>query len=457
MAIQDRRQSEDSHPKKDGRNVMKTTIRLFMPIIFVVFLFSSCATTPAGKTEPVSLMYIEGIVQGISGNELVLELKLPEFKKTQESPVSDIAQQVAQKSILIEGVKTDVDGRSALVKEIRGNIAIITLETPFPYPVGSLLKLKIPKKTIAIVDFEVIKGKEKEAGRVTMESLASALIDSGQFIVVERSKLKTIMNELQLSASGLTREKPEQVIGNLFIADLILTGTFAEIKGEWDINLRIINVRSGQAMAAIPFRTRLLAPTEMRDSGSLNEDFEDLNLNPSWVQGSVKRGGGRGGKGKKAYFEISTDRQEGATGSKHSVRIDFSFDEDMNQMMAAINNRRKRDLSLYSGVEFYIKATEPLNGQFDVLTSLPEDPNRMDRWFGTFKIDTTWKKVRVPFDSLAIARGWIRTGAQKQAAKLGDQILRIDRVEGFRIGIYNDKNQTTSGKIWIDQIIFYTD
>lgn len=179
-----------------------------MPIVVVAFVLSSCATTPAGKTEPVSLMYIEGVVQGISGNELVLELKLPEFKKTQESPVSDIAQQVAQKSILIEGVKTDVDGRSALVKEIRGNIAIITLETPFPYPVGSLLKLKIPKKTIAIVDFEVIKGKEKEAGRVTMESLASALIDSGQFIVVERSKLKTIMNELQLSASGLTREKP---------------------------------------------------------------------------------------------------------------------------------------------------------------------------------------------------------------------------------------------------------
>lgn len=437
---------------------MKTTIRLFMSVIFVAFLLSSCATMPAGKTEPVSLMYIEGVVQGISGNELVLELKLPEFKKTPESPVSDIAQQVAQKSILIEGVKTNVDGKSALVKEIRGNTVIITLETPFPYPVGSILKLKIPKKTIAIVDFEVIRGKEKEIGRVTMENLASALIDSGQFIVVERSKLKTIMNELQLSASGLTRERPEQVIGNLFVADLILTGTFAEIKGEWDINLRLVNVRTGQAMAAIPFRTRLFAPTEMRDAGSLNEDFEDLNLNPSWIQKSGKGGGGRGGKGKKpAYFEILTDRQEGAVGSKHSVRIDFSFNEDMKQMMAAIDNRKKRDLSLYSGVEFYIKATEPLNGQFDVLSSFPEDPNRMDRWFGTFKIDTTWQKVRVPFDNLVIARGWIRAGAQKQAAKLGDQILRIDRVEGFRIGINSDKNQTTSGKVWIDQIMFYGD
>jgi len=256
----------------------------------------------------------------------------------------------------------------------------------------------------------------------------------------------------------MTREKPEQVIGNLFVADLILTGTFAEIKGEWDINLRLVNVRSGQAMAAITFRTKLLAPTEMRDAGSLNEDFEELSLNSSWIQGSGKESGGRGGKGKKqAYFEILADHQEGAAGSKHSVRIDFSFDEEMNQMVASIDNRKKRDMSMYSGVEFYIKATEPLSGHFDILTSLPEDPNRMDRWFGTFKIETTWRKVKIPFDNLGIARGWIKHGAQQQGVKPGDQILRLDRVEGFRIGINSDKNQATSGKIWIDQVMFYVD
>jgi len=437
---------------------MKISVRLLMSIIVIAFLFPSCATTPVGKTEPASLMYIEGVVQGISGNELALKLKLPEFKKTPGSPVSDLAQQVVQKSILIEGLNISVDGKPAFIKEIRGDTAIITLGMPFPYPIGSLLKLKVPKKTIAIVDFEVIKGKEKEVGRVTMENLSSALIDSGQFIVVERSKLKTIMDELRLSASGLTREKPENVIGNLFIADLILTGTFAEIKGEWDINLRLVNVRSGQAMAAISLRTRLLAPTEMRDSGSLNEDFEDLKLNPSWIQKFGKGGEGRGGKEiKPAYFEILIDRQEGAAGSKHSVRIDFSFNENMNQMKACIDNRKKRDLSTYSGVEFYIKATELLNGQFDILTSLPEDPNRMDRWFGHFKIDTTWQKVKIPFDNLAIARGWVRDGAQNQGAKPGDQVLRIDRVEGFRIGIDSDNNQATSGKVWIDQVMFYVD
>ena len=430
-------------------------LKILIFTMMCLFLYS-CAGVDRVPDQGMGLMEVKGTIQDLNGRDLTLSLNAPEVKYTVDSPITDIARMVVQKSLLIEGMKTEMDGKMVIVRDIRGQNIRVELEKADGYSPGEIVRLKVPKKTIAVMDFEVIRGNQKDVEKMTMERLTSALIDSGQFIVVERSKLKTIMNELKLSASGLTREKPEQVIGNLFIADLILTGTFAEIKGEWDINLRLVNVRTGQAMAAIPFRTRLFAPTEMRDAGSLNEGFEDLNLNPSWIQRSGKGGGGRGRKGKKpAYFEILTDRQEGAAGSKHSVRIDFSFNEDMNQMMATIDNRKKRDLSTYSGVEFYIKATEALNGQFDILTSLPEDPNRMDRWFGTFKIDTTWKKVRVPFDNLVIARGWIRSGAQKQGAKIGDQILRIDRVEGFRIGIDSDKNQATSGKVWIDQIMFY--
>ena len=93
---------------------------------------------------------------------------------------------------------------------MRGSVVTVTLEKPQPYTVGAVLKLKIPKKIIAIVDFEVIRGREKEAGRVTLEGLTSTLIDSGHFTVVERSKLKTIMDELQLSLSGVTKETPEK-------------------------------------------------------------------------------------------------------------------------------------------------------------------------------------------------------------------------------------------------------
>ena len=212
------------------------------------------AVKPSGETEQVeriSLQYIEGTVQSVSGNEVLLSLKLPEFKKTPDIPISEIAQQVVQKSLFLEGIKTEINSVSAVIKEVRGSVVTVTLEKPQPYTVGAVLKLKIPKKIIAIVDFEVIRGREKEAGRVTLEGLTSTLIDSGHFTVVERSKLKTIMDELQLSLSGVTKETPEKVMGKLFMADLILTGTLAEIGGTWDINLRLVNVRTGEAMAAI--------------------------------------------------------------------------------------------------------------------------------------------------------------------------------------------------------------
>ena len=171
------------------------------------------------------------------------------------------------------------------MKESRGNQVIVVFDKPQAYPIGSSVKLKIPKKTIAIVDFEVIRGNVQEAGRVTLEGLTSALIESGHFTVVERTKLKTIIAELELSLSGLTKETPEKVMGKLIMADLILTGTLADMGDKWDINLRLVNVRTGQAMAAIAMRTALFKPTELRDAGPLNEDFKEDTLDASWRLG----------------------------------------------------------------------------------------------------------------------------------------------------------------------------
>ena len=47
------------------------------------------AVKPSGETEQVeriSLQYIEGTVQSVSGNEVLLSLKLPEFKRLPISP-----------------------------------------------------------------------------------------------------------------------------------------------------------------------------------------------------------------------------------------------------------------------------------------------------------------------------------------------------------------------------------
>ncbi|MDP2279020.1 MAG: CsgG/HfaB family protein, partial [Nitrospirota bacterium] len=290
-------------------------MKTFPAVLAAIFFLTGCAAVKPGsdveqKEQASLLQYIDGTVQRVSGNEIVLSLKLPELKKTSELPINEIAQQVIQKSLFLEGIKIDINGIPAVIKEVRGNVITAALEKAPIFSSGTTIKLQIPKKIIAITDFEVIKGREKEAGRVTLEGLTSALIDSGHFTVVERSKLKTIMDELQLSLSGLTKETPEKVLGKLFMADIILTGTLADISGLWDINLRLVNVRTGHAMAAIAMRTPLFKPTELRDASAFNEDFEGDIVDASWFFGYKKYD--------KSTYERYVDQNIGAEGSKNS-------------------------------------------------------------------------------------------------------------------------------------------
>jgi hypothetical protein len=421
-------------------------------LLIIALLFISCAGMyQAGKDDSAGFLSISGTVQEVKGNEIISLLKMPEMKATPGSPIGEIAGQVIRKSLLLEGMKTEINGKEGVVRELRGNAARIAVEKATDFPIGSTISIAVPKKTLAVVDFEVIKGNQQEIGRVTLEGLSSALIDSGQFTVLERSKLKAVMNELELSLSGLAKNTPDKVIGKLLIADLILTGTLSENMGEWDINLRLINVRTGQAMSAVSMKTALFKPSEMRDAGVWNEDFETAPVDPSWKLAYKKRN--RTGE----YARIGIDRQSGAENSGKSLRIDFKFTDNDESFFANAENSKKRNLTLYNGVEFYVKGSDNLYGQVNLMTSTPEDPNKIDKWVGFFEVSPNWEKLRVPFDKMVLARRWIKQGAAKYGASPGDQIMRLNRVEGIEFGIDSPKNPTTEGTIWVDRIRFYRD
>ncbi len=428
---------------------MKPALSL-LAILSAILSFSCAAVAPTKPPEPASLLYLDGTVRGPAGNGLALAMKLPDMGRTPGSPVGEIAQALVQKSLIIEGMKTDVNGRPATVGEVRGETVTVALDKPEPLPAGAPVRLTIPKKTIAIVDFEVIRGREKEQGRVTLEGLTTALIDSGQFNVVERTKLKTVMNELTLSQSGLTREKPGDVLGKLMMADLLLTGTLAESGGEWDIHLRLVNVRTSQAMSAIHLKTALFKASEIRDSGPLDETFENAVRDSSWGMVTTGRTA--------PFFRTELDRAAGSADSRRSMRIDFALVPDRHPGWARIDNLKKRDLSLYDGIEFDARATENFHAQVMVMTSLPDDPNRVDAWTGFFEAGPAWERIRIPFAQMVIARGWIKEGAAAMyGARPGDQVLRLERVEGFQIGVHQRKNGDAAGSLWIDGIRFYRD
>ncbi len=418
----------------------------------IIILCISCAgSRPAQKDDSAGFLSINGTIQEVKGNNLIVSLKLPETKSTKGSPIGEITQQIVHKSLLLEGMKTEVNGKPVIIRELRGNTAMIEVENAADYQTGKSISISVPKKTLAVVDFEVIKGTEREVGRVTLEGLTSALIDSGQFTVLERSKLKAVINELELSLSGLAKNSPDKVSGKLLIADLILTGTLSESMGEWDINLRLVNVRTGQAISAVSMKTALFKPSELRDAGPWNEDFESASADPSWKLGFKKRN--QTGE----YARSGIDRQSGTDDSKKSLRIDFKFTNSDLPFYAFVENSKKRNLTLYSGVELSVRGSGKLYGQVNLLTSSPEDINKIDNWFGTFEIDTKWERCRIPFDKMVLARQWIKQGAARYGALPGDQVMRLHRVEAVEIGVFSPSNPTTEGTIWIDNIRFYRD
>jgi TolB-like protein len=410
-------------------------------LLTIMLSVTGCAAVKQTKQpEQMSHFFIEGTIQSVAGKELELVLKMPQFK-IPESPIHQISQQLIQKSLFLEGIQTEIDGQPSLIKEVRGNNVIILLEKARSYPVGATVKLKIPKKVIAIMDFEVVRGSEKEVGRITLEELTSLLIESGHFTVVERQKLKTVLSEIELSQTGLMQEPQGKAVGKLLMADLILTGTLSEMQGNWDINLRLVDVRTGRASAAITMRTPLFQPSDIRET-KLLQDFS-RGVDPSWNPGHFKLAAG--------YYNVSLDRNVGAEDAKGSLRIDFYFPPGIERSLARVRNEQSRDLSFYQGIEFYIKGTRPLFGTFSLMTSHPDDRSKVDLWVGQFEIQTEWKKIVLPFNKLILGTDW-RESARR---KMGDHVFRPHRVETISIGVWSTRNRPGRGTVWIDKIRSY--
>jgi hypothetical protein len=135
--------------------------------------------------------------------------------------------------------------------------------------------------------------------------------------------------------------------------------------------------------------------------------------------------------------------------------MDFDLTKATREILAKIANNKKRDLSFFSGIEFYAKAETMVIGHFRLLLSDRDDPNMIDSWTAVFEIGTEWEKIKIPFEQLTIGRAWIREGSVKYGAKPGKQILDLSRVEAVSIGVWSGHNPPVKGTIWIDKVRFY--
>lgn len=132
-----------------------------------------------------------------------------------------------------------------------------------------------PKKTIAVSEFENKSGWSGswKIGWGMQEMMATALIDTGQFTVLERQDLSSVMAEQDLGASGRTGAGSAAAVGQLGKAQILISGAvteFEEKKGGEGAGIGFKGFRIGgsheQAHVAINVRIYDTSSGEILDS-----------------------------------------------------------------------------------------------------------------------------------------------------------------------------------------------
>ena len=82
--------------------------------------------------------------------------------------------------------------------------------------------------------------------------LESILVNNGKLIVVDRSNLDKIRQELGFQLSGEVSDESANAIGKMLGAGAIITGTLIDIGGSYRLTLKAINVETATVAASYP-------------------------------------------------------------------------------------------------------------------------------------------------------------------------------------------------------------
>jgi hypothetical protein len=415
--------------------------------VMLMLIIAGCAQPGkrgrrAIQPEVHTFRYVEGTVVSIEGNEVTIRFTLPIIDTSTLPFTNRVTQKVINKSFLLENGETRIANQTVKVVEIRGDLLAVQFEEPPALNVGDLVKIFVPKKIMAITDFEVIRGHDKSIGTLSMESLTTAMVNSGQFNVVERYKLKTLFDELKIGMTGLSDPQKAKQLGELLQADLILTGTFANLGSYWNVNLRLINVSTGLIVAGFEEKALFseIKPDAVRDIDNINASFEDRFNSYNFTLGERTQQNG-------AYRKVFTDRSDGANQTSSCICLKYRLSD---RGGAVLWNQKARDLSLFSGVSFYAKADHEIYAIFALRDSNTDDPNKTDVWRKIFPVETSWREYRIYFYDLGRSIEHARKNPE------ADGILLLESIESlfFAVGTWHNPPRS-KGKLCVDEIYFF--
>ncbi|MBN1782837.1 hypothetical protein JW948_16995 [bacterium] len=105
------------------------------------------------------------------------------------------------------------------------------------------------KVALAVLDFEGKNVEQANAEAVT-DLLRTELFNTGSFRVIERQKIRQIIQEQNFQATGVTSTDKAVEIGRILNVQKIMVGTVTRLGSTYIINTRIVDVQSGAVVLA---------------------------------------------------------------------------------------------------------------------------------------------------------------------------------------------------------------
>lgn len=414
-------------------------------VSLITILFTGCSNVSNGlnpfqETKKVyGFSFIQGKVLEVFGDKVIIEIEDKDVV-IGNSYEDKLTNKIIKNSLLITGMKTYIGKETAYIEDVRKNQITFKLEQT-SLSSEDVVKIYIPKKTIAIMDFSLIGMSHSGINKFAMEDMTTKLVQSGQYIVVERAKLDTVLKEHKLADSGLMNKESSSKIGKLVAANLILTGSFAKQNKVWNVNLRLVDVSSGIIISAINDKIDVseFRPKQALDNAKINETFETKKQGQGWVNNMVNKWGARS--------KSSIDNQDGANGTQKSLKINYFLPKEKSK--AIFVNMRMRDLSAFKGIRFFAKAKNSATISLSVHDQNYDDSS-VNRWNTLLNISSQWREYKISFAELVLNRFYAKNFPG------GDGKFDLDNVESIAFvlpGRMNDKNQ--NGTVWLDEISFY--
>ena len=168
--------------------------------------------------------------------------------------------------------------------------------------------LKGLKKRIAVVNFEDKARYGNNIGQGIADMLVTKLVESNQYLVVERNELDAILKEQGLGQSGLVTQQSAAKVGQLLGVEMIVTGSVSEFgekkskvgggigsfggfnigvatkTARVGVDIRLVNTSTGEIIAAKS------ADGEDSSTGLDNVGIEDVNFHNSTTWDNTQLG-----------------------------------------------------------------------------------------------------------------------------------------------------------------------